>query len=64
MFDNLFIVSTAISAFNNNTLVGPFFFAVGLLMIPMFLMVYVYGKDLVGTIKILIINLGYGLYQV
>ncbi|MBR5904502.1 MAG: hypothetical protein IKZ49_03130 [Alphaproteobacteria bacterium] len=48
MFDNLFIVSTAISAFNNNALVGPFFFAVGLLMIPMFLMVYVYGKDFVN----------------
>lgn len=48
MFDNLSIVSTAISAFNNNALVGPFFFAFGFFMLPIFLMAFIYGKDFVN----------------
>ena len=50
MFDNMLVVSTAISSFNNAALYSPFFIVVGLLSLPLFFMVYVYGKDFVSKI--------------
>ena len=50
MFNDMLIVSTAVSSFNNAALCGPLFFVVGLLNIPLFLMVFVYGKDFVSKI--------------
>lgn len=50
MFDDMLIVSTAISSFNNAALYSPLFFVIGLLNIPLFFMVYVYGKDFVSKI--------------
>lgn len=48
MFDEFSIVTTAISSFNNAALYNPYFFAVGLLTIPVFYMVYMYGRDIVA----------------
>lgn len=48
MFDNMLVASTAISSFNNAALYGPFFMIVGLLSLPLFLMVYIYGHDFVS----------------
>lgn len=48
MFDDLLIASTAVSSFNNAALINPFFFAVGLLSLPLFFMIYLYGRDFVS----------------
>lgn len=48
MLNDFLIVSTAISSFNNASLYNPLFFAVGLLMLPLFFMVYLYGNDFVS----------------
>jgi len=48
MFDNLLVASTAISSFNNAALLNPFFFAVAVLLLPLFVMVYLYGRDFVS----------------
>jgi len=48
MFDNMLVVSTAVSSFNNAALFGPFFMVVGLLSLPLFFMVYIYGNDFVS----------------
>ena len=45
MFDDFLIASTAVSSFNNAALINPFFFAIGLLSLPLFFMVYLYGHD-------------------
>lgn len=50
MFNDMVILSTAISSFNNAALYGPFFVVVGLLSLPLFFMVYIYGKDFVSKI--------------
>lgn len=50
MFDESLIVSTAVSSFNNAALYGPYFFVVGLFCIPLFFMVYIYGRDFVSKI--------------
>ena len=50
MFNDMLILSTAISSFNNAALYSPFFFVVGLLTVPLFFMVYVYGKDFVSKL--------------
>ena len=50
MFDEFSVVSTAISSFNNAALYNPLFFAIGLLALPLFIVVYIYGKDLVQKI--------------
>ena len=48
MFNDVSIVATAVSSFNNAALYGPYFFIVGLFSIPLFLMVFLYGKDFVS----------------
>ena len=50
MFDDVLVLSTAISSFNNAALYSPFFIVVGLLTFPLFFMVYIYGKDFVSKI--------------
>ena len=45
MFDNLSVVSTAVSSFNNAALFSPYFLISGILTIPLFFMVYFYGRD-------------------
>ena len=47
MFD-MAIATTAISSFNNAALYGPFFLGIGLLSMPLFVMVYIYGRDFVS----------------
>lgn len=48
MFDELFIASTAVSSFNNAALLNPFFFATGLLSLPVLIIVFLYGRDFVS----------------
>lgn len=51
MFDESLVVQSAISAFNNAALALPAFFWLGLLMIPLFYVVYKYGNrflDIIG----------------
>lgn len=48
MFDDLMVAATAVSSFNNAALLNPFFFVVGLLTVPLFLFVYLYGRDFVS----------------
>ena len=50
MFDESLIVQSAISAFNNAALALPAFFWLGLLMLPMFYVVYKYGNQLMSMI--------------
>lgn len=50
MFDESLIVTTAVSSFNNAALYGPYFFIIGLLNIPVFFMMYMYGRDFVSKI--------------
>ena len=50
MFNDVSIVSTAVSSFNNAALYSPYFFVVGLFSIPLFFMVYLYGRDFVSRI--------------
>jgi hypothetical protein len=47
MLDNMLIVSTAVSSFNNAALVGPFFLVAGLFTLPLLFVIYVYGHDFV-----------------
>lgn len=51
MFDGFSVVSTAISSFNNAALMGPCFFAVGLLSLPLFYFVFLYGRDILSRLK-------------
>lgn len=44
------IVTTAISSFNNAALYSPYFFVVGLFSIPLFIMVFMYGRDFISKI--------------
>ena len=48
MFNDTSIVTTAISSFNNAALYGPYFFVVALFSIPLFFMVFLYGRDFVS----------------
>ena len=48
MFDNLLIATTALSSFNNAALLNPFFFVTAVLALPLFFMVYLYGRDFVS----------------
>ena len=50
MFNDISIVATAVSSFNNAALYSPYFFVVGLFSIPLFFMVYLYGRDFVSRI--------------
>ena len=48
MFNDTSIVTTAISSFNNAALYGPYFLVVALFSVPLFLMVFLYGRDFVA----------------
>ena len=48
MLDDAFIATTAISSFNNAALLTPWFFSAGVLALPLFLLVYLYGRDFVS----------------
>ena len=50
MFNDVSIVSTAVSSFNNVALYSPYFFVVGLFSVPLFFMVYLYGRDFMSRI--------------
>ena len=50
MFNDFLIASTAISSFNNAALYNPLFLALGLLMLPLFFVVYLYGEDFVSKL--------------
>ena len=43
MFNDFFIATTALSSFNNAALVAPFFFAVALVSLPLFAVIYLCG---------------------
>lgn len=51
MFDDMLIAKTAISSFNNAALFGAYFFAIGLLSIPLFYFVYSWGRDILARLK-------------
>ncbi|MBR4507166.1 MAG: hypothetical protein IKP24_01380 [Alphaproteobacteria bacterium] len=50
MFDESLVVQSAISAFNNAALALPAFFWLGILMLPMFYVVYKYGNQLMDMV--------------
>ena len=51
MFSDFSIVTTAVSSFNNAALLGPYFFAMALLSIPLFYMVFLCGPDILSRLK-------------
>ena len=51
MFNDMLIAKTAISSFNNAALYGAYFFAVGLLSIPLFYVVDLFGRDILARLK-------------
>ena len=51
MFNDMLIAKTAISSFNNAALYGAYFFAVGLLSIPLFRIVYLWGHDVLSRLN-------------
>jgi len=51
MFNEFSVVTTAVSSFNNAALLGPCFFAVGLLSIPLFYFAFLYGRDILARLK-------------
>ena len=48
MLNDVFVATTAVSSFNNAALLNPLFFSAGLLALPLFFMVYLYGRDFVS----------------
>ena len=48
MFNDMSIVTTAVSSFNNAALYSPYFIVVGLFSLPLFLMTWFYGRDFIG----------------
>ena len=51
MLNDMLIAKTAISSFNNAALYGAYFFAIGLLSIPLFYAVYVCGHDILTRLS-------------
>lgn len=51
MFNELSVVSTAISSFNNAALFSPYFFVFALLSLPLFYIVYLYSQDILVRLK-------------
>ncbi len=51
MFNDLSIVSTAVSSFNNAALFSPYFFVVALFCAPLYYMVWLYGRDILTKLK-------------
>ena len=50
MFNDFSVVTTAISSFNNAALLGSYFFAMGLMSIPLFYIIYIYGRDILARL--------------
>ena len=50
MFNDVSIVTTAISSFNNAALYSPYFLVVGFFSIPLFFVLFLYGRDFVSKI--------------
>ena len=48
MLNDILIATTAVSSFNNAALLNPLFFSAGLLALPLFFVVYLYGRDFVS----------------
>lgn len=51
MFNELSVVSTAVSSFNNAALFSPYFFVFALLALPLFYVVYLYSHDILARLK-------------
>ncbi len=51
MFNELSVVSTAVSSFNNAALFSPYFFVFALLSLPLFYVVYLYSNDILVRLK-------------
>lgn len=51
MFNELSVVSTAVSSFNNAALFSPYFFVFALLSLPLFYVVYLYSGDILARLK-------------
>lgn len=51
MFNELSVVSTAVSSFNNAALFSPYFFTVALFSLPLFYIVYLYAHDILARLK-------------
>jgi len=50
MFNDMSIVTTAVSSFNNAALYSPYFFVVAFFSIPLFLVSFLYGRDFIAKI--------------
>lgn len=48
MLNDVLIATTAVSSFNNAALLNPLFFSATILALPLFFMVYFYGRDFVS----------------
>ena len=51
MFDDFSIVTTAVSSFNNAALFGAYFFAIGLLCLPLFYFTRLYAADILARLN-------------
>lgn len=51
MFNELSVVPTAVSSFNNAALFSPYFFTFALLSLPLFYVVYLYRHDILARLK-------------
>ncbi len=51
MFNELSIVTTAISSFNNAALINPYFFSTAILSVPLFYFIYLYGRDILARLQ-------------
>ncbi len=51
MFNELTVVSTAVSSFNNAALFSPYFFVCALFALPLFYIVYLYSHDILSRLK-------------
>ena len=50
MFDDMSVVATAVSSFNNAALYSPYFLVVGFFCVPLFVVLFLYGRDFVAKI--------------
>ena len=48
MFNDMSVVTTAVSSFNNAALYCPYFFVAALFSVPLFIMAFLYGKDFIS----------------
>ena len=50
MFNDMTVVTTAVSSFNNAALDSPYFFISGLFSVPLFFMLFLYGRDFISKL--------------